>query len=71
MTLDKFYYILNFGGYLITGHAELHRQKLGRLQTKVFPESLIYQRQDLPVKKYIVAEKLLTTVININQSKIV
>ena len=69
MTVDKFYHTLNSGGYLITGHAELHGQNLGRLQTKVFPESLVYQREDLPVKKSVVAEKPLTTAININQEQ--
>ncbi len=69
MTLDKFYHTLNSVGYLITGHAELHGQNLGRLQTKVFPESLVYQRKDLPIKQSVVAEKLLATAININQEQ--
>lgn len=43
--LDKFYQTLQPGGYLITGHAELSEQNLSQFQTKVFPESLIYQRQ--------------------------
>ncbi len=42
---------------------------MGRLQTKVFAESLVYQRQDLPVEKCVVSEKPLTTVININQEQ--
>ncbi len=69
MTLEKFYHTLNSVGYLITGHAELHGQNLGRLQTKVFPESLVYQRKDLPIKQSVVAEKPLTTAININQGQ--
>ncbi|MGK7874636.1 MAG: CheR family methyltransferase [Xenococcaceae cyanobacterium] len=43
--LDKFYHTLQPLGYLITGHAELSRQNLSLFQTKVFPESLVYQRQ--------------------------
>jgi len=43
--LDKFYHALQPLGYLITGHAELYGQKLSQFQTKVFPESLVYQRQ--------------------------
>jgi chemotaxis protein methyltransferase CheR len=42
--LDKFYQTLQPFGYLLTGHAELHAQDLGQFQTKVFSESLIYQR---------------------------
>lgn len=43
--LDKFYHALQPEGYLITGHAELFGQDLSQFQTKVFPESLVYQRQ--------------------------
>ncbi len=43
--LDKFYQALQPFGYLITGHTELYNQNLSNFQTKVFPESLIYQRQ--------------------------
>lgn len=43
--LDNFYQTLQPGGYLITGHAELSDQDLSQFQTKVFPESLVYQRQ--------------------------
>jgi chemotaxis protein methyltransferase CheR len=35
---------LREGGYLVTGHAELHGEDLGGLQTRVFPESIAYQR---------------------------
>lgn len=69
ITLDKFYHTLDSRRYLITGHAELDGQNMGILQTKVFPESLVYQREDLPVKKCVIAEKPLTTVININQEQ--
>ncbi len=67
--LDKFYHILSSVGYLIAGHAELHGQNLGRLQTKVFPESLVYQREDLPVKKCVIAEETLTVAINTNREQ--
>ncbi len=40
--LDKFYHILQPLGYLITGHTELCGQNLSRFQAKVFPESLVY-----------------------------
>jgi len=43
--LDKFYQALQPSGYLITGHAELYNQNVNQFQTKVFPESLVYQRQ--------------------------
>ncbi len=42
--LKKFYHTLNPGGYLLTGHTELHGQDLGQLKSIIFPESVIYQR---------------------------
>ncbi|RJP86129.1 MAG: chemotaxis protein CheR [Desulfobacteraceae bacterium] len=42
--LKKFTDTLNEGGYLLTGHGELHAQDLGKLRTLPFPESLIYQK---------------------------
>ncbi len=44
--LDKFYHTLQPLGYLITGHSELYGQNLSQFHTKVFPESIIYQRPD-------------------------
>ncbi|AOY82420.1 tetratricopeptide repeat protein [Moorena producens JHB] len=43
--LDKFYHSLKPLGYLITGHGELYGHNLSKFQTKVFPESLVYQRR--------------------------
>lgn len=42
--IDKFYHSLQPLGYLLTGHTELSGQNLSRFQTKVFPDSLIYQK---------------------------
>ena len=42
--LNKFYDALEPLGYLITGHAELYGQDVSQFQTKVFPESVVYQR---------------------------
>jgi chemotaxis protein methyltransferase CheR len=42
--LKKFYHTLQPLGYLLTGHAELSNQNLSLFQTKVFSESMIYQR---------------------------
>ncbi|MGK7945897.1 MAG: CheR family methyltransferase [Microcystaceae cyanobacterium] len=42
--LGKFYNMLQPFGYLMTGHAEVGMQHLKRFQTKLFPESIIYQR---------------------------
>lgn len=51
VVLEKFHNTLRQGGYLVTGHAELHGQNLGQLQAKVFPESVVYQRsEDLQVE---------------------
>lgn len=46
LVLEKFYNTLKPGGYLITAHAELHGQDLGRFKTKLFPESIVYQREE-------------------------
>jgi chemotaxis protein methyltransferase CheR len=43
--VSKFTKTLQVGGYLITGHAELHDQKLGELSVKTFSESVIYRRE--------------------------
>ncbi|MBR8827137.1 MAG: tetratricopeptide repeat protein [Gomphosphaeria aponina SAG 52.96 = DSM 107014] len=43
--LDKFYHSLQPLGYLLTGHAELYGQNLSRFEAKLFPDSIIYQRQ--------------------------
>ena len=69
LVLDKFYHTLNSSGYLITGHAELSGQNLSNLQTKVFPESLVYQRNDLPEKTYVIPKKSTAKIININQQQ--
>lgn len=37
---------LNCGGYLMTGHGELHDQKLGSLSPLIFQESVIYRKED-------------------------
>ncbi len=42
--LDKFYNMLQPFSYLMTGHAEVAIPNLKRFQTKLFPESIIYQR---------------------------
>jgi chemotaxis protein methyltransferase CheR len=48
LALKKFAKTLRQGGYLITGHAEVHGQIMSEFQTKVFPESVVYQRCDAP-----------------------
>lgn len=45
LVLKKFYNTLKPGGFLMTGHAELHGQGMAQFQAKVFPESVIYQRK--------------------------
>lgn len=44
IVIEKFAKTLSPWGYLITGHTELHNQKLAGLRTKVYPESVVYQR---------------------------
>lgn len=60
--LEKFYQTLVTGGYLIAGHTELQGQKLGQLQLKAFPESIVYQRaQNSPQKAIVVNASLVNT----------
>lgn len=40
--------VLGEGGYLITAHGELHGMTHPRLQAKIFPESIVYQREKEP-----------------------
>jgi chemotaxis protein methyltransferase CheR len=42
--VTKFTNTLKVGGYLVTGHAELHDQKPSGLRVEAFPESIIYRR---------------------------
>ncbi len=42
--LDKFYRALRERGYLMTAHAELHGIGLGKFLSKMFPQSVVYQR---------------------------
>lgn len=44
LVIDKFTQTLRPQGYLVVGHAELCNQDLQTLKTKVFPESVVYQR---------------------------
>lgn len=37
---------LKEGAFLLTGHGELHGHRLDRLQTQVFPESVVYRRRE-------------------------
>ncbi|MGB0562829.1 MAG: CheR family methyltransferase, partial [Spirulinaceae cyanobacterium] len=43
--LRTFSQALRPGGYLLTGHAELYNQRLSGLSPRLFPESLVYQRE--------------------------
>ena len=45
---DKFAETLAEGGYLITGHGELHAHHFGKLRARVFPESIVYQKVSAP-----------------------
>ncbi|MEG4284499.1 CheR family methyltransferase [Microcoleus sp. A006_D1] len=45
--LKKFAKTLRSGGYLMTGHAEVHSHVMNEFQPKVFPESVIYQTKNV------------------------
>ncbi len=54
LVVKKFYNSFLKGGYLITAHAELYGQALGQFKVKVFPESLVYHRdEDEPYENYL------------------
>ncbi len=44
--LAKMAYTLRPGGYLITGHSEVYGHQLGPLRARIYPESVIYQRDE-------------------------
>lgn len=44
VVLEKFTETLNDRGYLMTGHGELYGQSPGKLQVRMFPESVVYQK---------------------------
>ena len=46
--LKKFAKTLRPGGYLMTGHAEVHNHVMHDFQPKVFPESVVYQAKNVP-----------------------
>lgn len=46
LVLKKFSKTLRPGGYLMTGHAEVHGQIMNEFKVKIFPESIVYQAKD-------------------------
>jgi chemotaxis protein methyltransferase CheR len=48
--VDKMNRCLREGGYLITGHAELHDTPLGGLRPRSFPQTIVYQRTKAPTR---------------------
>ncbi len=67
VVLEKFHNTLRWGGYLIAGHTELHGQNLGQLQAKVFPESVVYQRnENLHVETPLAAKLPITTSLSVS-----
>ncbi|MCS7147089.1 MAG: tetratricopeptide repeat protein [Geminocystis sp.] len=60
----KFYNTLRPNGYLITGHAELSNNQVKVFQTKIFPESVVYQRRGgkLPAASVSVSKTNTTTI---------
>jgi len=69
----KFHQVLKPGGYLITGHAELNHQAcselsernaIERFQTKIYPESIVYQKPIILIEESV----LVQAPINFNQN---
>jgi chemotaxis protein methyltransferase CheR len=46
LVLKKISKTLRPGGYLMTGHAEVHGQIMNEFKVKIFPESIVYQASD-------------------------
>lgn len=46
LVLKKFAKTLRPGGYLMTGHAEVHSHAMNEFQPKIFPESVVYQAKN-------------------------
>lgn len=44
--VEKMTDTLTDGGYFLTGHNELPPETLGQLQTRIFPDSIVYQRTE-------------------------
>ncbi len=42
--VNKFINTLNEGGYLITGHGEMHLHSYRNLKARIFPQSVVYQK---------------------------
>ena len=57
--LKKFAKTLRYGGYLMTGHAEIHSHAMNEFQAKVFPESVIYQVKNVPGEERAKIESLI------------
>jgi chemotaxis protein methyltransferase CheR len=51
LVVNKFINSLSSLGYLLTGHAELYGQTLTNLETKIFSESIVYQKPDPSLHK--------------------
>ena len=47
-TVQKLAQALRWGGYLMAGHNELYGARLGELQARVYPGSVIYQHINEP-----------------------
>ncbi len=58
LVIKKFYNSLLKGGYLITAHAELYGQRLGEFKVKVFPQSLVYYRDEYEKDENYLGESL-------------
>lgn len=71
--VSKFYQVLKPGGYLITGHAELNHQAghssvernaVEQFQTKVYPESIIYQKPIILIEESLQVQDAINLKLN-------
>jgi chemotaxis protein methyltransferase CheR len=59
--LKKFAKTLRPGGYLMTGHAEVHNHVMHDFQPKVFPESVVYQAKNVSGEEPVKIESLIAS----------
>ncbi|HYX17316.1 MAG TPA: CheR family methyltransferase [Nostoc sp.] len=67
--IGKFYSSLTPGGFLLTGHTELHGQKTEPFQVRNFPQSAVYQRHT-SLNKHKVLNTIIPDAIESRETKI-
>lgn len=59
---DKLSACLRTGGVLMTAHGELHAYRQRKLSVKIFPESLVYVKEDVSANEELLEQLLFTSI---------